>query len=281
MKGSDEATARLIVAPGEDPPPWLVAALGRARLTLASTIRHERAYPGRKELRQRLEVLAAASEFVRREMLDLDIAMLLRGRDGVLLNEPETYQGLGDLAERAKRRFVEVPEGQGRHKHFPRSEGATPQQNCALMISVLWEKVHTEAPPNTNANAQEACAKLWEAAGGRVKRRRRKITVPSDDATTDIWRDHLREAKLRVGSEEANFFRWSLVSGPAETEPVAEKRDDRPRLRDCYKMKGEDKSGFPPDNGLERERKSEGEEKGSASDKKDASPLDKQDGAER
>jgi hypothetical protein len=97
VTGSDEAIARLIVAPGEDPPPWLVAALDKARSTLAWIIRQERVYPGRKELRLRLETLAAAIDFVRREVGNPDMAELLRSGDKALLYERETYQGLGDL----------------------------------------------------------------------------------------------------------------------------------------------------------------------------------------
>ena len=215
--GSDEAIARLIVAPGEDPPPWLVAALGKARSTLASIIRQERAYPGRKELRLRLETLAAAIDFVRREVLNPDMAELLRAGDKALLYERETYQGLGDLGERVKRLLLDVPKRQGRDKYFWRSDGAIPQQNCALMISVLWEKVHAKAPPNTDANALEACAELWAAAGGRGKRRGRKIAgkwrIPSDCASTDVWRDYLQEAKLRRELQEAKFLKRSLIPG--------------------------------------------------------------------
>jgi hypothetical protein len=220
VTGSDGAIATLIVAPGENPPPWLVAALGKARSTLASLIRQERAYPGRKELRMRLETLAAVIDFVRREVLNPDMAELLRAGDKALLYERETYQGLGDLGERVKRTLLEVPQGQGRHKHFLRSEGATPQQNCALMISILWEEVHSKAPPNTNANAQEACAALWAGASGPVKRGRKiagKWRIPSDGTSTEVWRDHLREAKLRAESEEAKFLKRSLILGWAET----------------------------------------------------------------
>jgi hypothetical protein len=226
VKGSDEAIAGLIVAPGEDPPPWLVAALAKARSTLASIIRHERAYPGRKELRLRLETLATVIGFVRREVLNPDMVELLRAGDKTLLYERETYQGLGDLGERVKQLLVDVPKRRGRDKYFRRSEGATPQQNCALMISILWAEVHSKAPPNTNASAQEACAALWAAAGGPVKRERKtagKWRIPSDSTSTEIWRDHLRKAKKRGESEEAKFLKRSLILRWAETPASPEK----------------------------------------------------------
>jgi hypothetical protein len=226
VKGSDEAIARLIVALGEDPPPWLVAALGKARSTLASIIRHERAYPGRKELRLRLETLAMAIGFVSREVLNPDIVELLRSGDKVLLYERETYQGLCDLGERVKRLLLDVPQRKGSDKYFRRSEGATPQQNCALMISILWAEVQSKAPPNTNASAQGACAALWAVSGGQVKRERKaagKWRIPSDSTSTEVWRDHLRKAKKLGESEEAKFLKWSLILGSAETPASPEK----------------------------------------------------------
>ena len=214
MKGRNEAIARLVVAPGEDPPPWLVTALSAARSTLAWIIRQERAYPGRKELRQRLEALMNAIGFVRREMYDLDMAMLLRAGDKVLLHERETYQGhRRPRLARVKRLLRAVPQRKGSDKYFWQSEGATPQQNCALMISILWEKVHSKAPPNTNANAQEACAALWAAARGPVKRGRQiagKLRIPSTGTSAEVWRDHLRAAKRLAESDEAKHLRRSL-----------------------------------------------------------------------
>ena len=229
MMDREEAIARLIlVTADQELPPWLVGAVRKARSTLAWMIRQERAYPGRKVLRRRLEVLAKAAEFVRGEMRNLDIAMLLRAEDSSLLNESETYQGLADLAARARRTLDALPARQGPDKYFGRPEGATPQQNCALMVSILWEAVHSKAPPNTNANAQEACAKLWGAAGGPVKPRSKiglKWRIPSDSASTEVWRDYLREVKRGVGTKEAEFLRQSLVP---RSRPIAE---DRRRIR--------------------------------------------------
>jgi hypothetical protein len=207
----------LLIA-GQDPPSWLSVAVAKARATLAWTIRRESEYQSRKAMRARLGKLAAAIDTVRDAMVDFDLAMLLRAGDNFFLNE--TYHGLGDLAERVRKTLDALPPRKGSNKYFWRSEGATPQQNCALMISILWEEVHSKAPPNTNANAQEACAALWAAASGPVKRGGKiagKLRIPSDGTSTEVWRDHLREAKLRAESEEAKFLKRSLVLGWAET----------------------------------------------------------------
>jgi hypothetical protein len=216
---SSDGSIALLIA-GQDPPSWLSAAVAKARATLACTIRKEREYPSRKAMRARLVKLAAAIDTVRGAMFDFDLAMLLRAGDNSFLNENETYHGLGDLAERVHKTLDALPARKGPDKYFWRSEGATPQQNCALMISVLWEEVHSDAPPNTNANAQEACAALWAAASGPVKRGRKiagKWRIPSDGTSTEVWRDHLRAAKRRAESEEAKFLKRSLVPGWAET----------------------------------------------------------------
>ena len=212
---SSDGSIALLIA-GQEPPSWLSAAVAKARATLAWIITQERVYPGRKELRLRLEALATAIGFVRREVLNPDMVELLRTGDKVLLYERETYLGLGDLGERVKRLLLDVPQRKGSDKYFGRSDGATPQQNCALMISILWEKVHSKAPPNTNANAQEACAALWAAARGPVKRRRKiagKLRIPSTGTSTEVWRDYLRDAKLRAESDEAKRLKRSLILG--------------------------------------------------------------------
>ena len=118
MMNRDEAIAGLIFAPGEDLPSWLIASVRKARSTLASIIGRERAYPGRKELRRRLEVLAEAIDVVRRETLNLDLALLLRAGDSALLNERETYQGLGDLAARVRNTLDALPARKGERQVF-------------------------------------------------------------------------------------------------------------------------------------------------------------------
>src|SRR5271155_4954354 len=109
--------------------------------------------------------------------------MLLAG-DDAFLNQNEMYHGLGDLAGRVEKTLDSLPSGKGRYKYFWRRDGATPRENCALMVSVLWEQIHSVVPPSAKAEAQEACAALWKAAGGAIKRSQRKIAgrrrIPSD-----------------------------------------------------------------------------------------------------
>jgi hypothetical protein len=211
--------ARLIA--GDDPTEGLVFVIRKALNTLSWTVRTETKYPHRNELRARLKKLLVAIETIRDDMHDLDLMNQVRGGDNFFQNESETNHGLGDLAERAKRIMRDIPAGKGSHKYFGRSEGATPQQRCALMVSVLWEEVRSTPPPNKNAQAQEACAALWKAAGGAIKRKRSrwktagKWTIPSDGASTEVWRDHLQAAKRLRDSSDAKLLRRSLSSDPA------------------------------------------------------------------
>jgi hypothetical protein len=211
MTTTDDVIARLIASAGE-PPRWLIAAVSKARLTLTWTIKKEREYPGRKELRLQLKKFAAAIETVREGMRDFDMATLLRAGDNFFLNENETYHGLSDLAERVSKTLGAIPLRKGRDKHFRRSEGATPQQICALMVSALWERARSAVPLNTEKCAQKACAALWVAAEGPVEVDGKIVGSWTDrtNPSTAVWRDHLRAAKKLAESEEANFLRRSL-----------------------------------------------------------------------
>jgi hypothetical protein len=216
----EEASRRLArIIAGNEPPSWLFAAAAKARDTLYWTIKSEREYLRRSEMRAWLEEMAAAIETVRAAMWnDFDMMTLLRAGDAFLLNENEMFHGLVYMAERVKETLAKIPAGKGRHKYFWRSEGATPQQLCALMVSILWELVHSAAPPNTNAEAQEACAWLWVAAGGLVEREGKivgKWGATGDGASVSVWRDHLRAAKLLAQSDEAKRLRRSLSPNSA------------------------------------------------------------------
>jgi hypothetical protein len=218
---SDDGDALIAgIIAGDKAPPWLVLAVSKARATLAWTIKKEREYPHRKELRARLKKLADAVQTVRAAMYeDFDLMIMLRAGDDFILNENETFHGLGDLAERTRKTLAAVPARKGKDKYFWRSEGATPRQNCALMVSILWERVRSAAPPKSNVQAQEACAALWAAAGGLVERDGKivgKWGTTRVGASVSVWRDHLRAAKLLSQSEEAKFLRRSLSPKPDE-----------------------------------------------------------------
>jgi hypothetical protein len=197
-----------LISLSKDPPDWLILATCKARLTLTCTLRKDGDYPGRAEWRKRLETLKSAAKEVRAALEDFDTHALLWGPNEYLFNDVPRYDFLDDLDERISARLNDIPSRQGRDKYYPRSDGATPQENCALMISCLWEKVHSTPPHNTSDDAQRACAALWKASGG-SETGRWGATV--DRESVSVWRDHLRTAKELASSKEAEFFRRSLV----------------------------------------------------------------------
>jgi len=78
-KDADEAIARLVASGGAEPPTWLVASASKARAMLGWTVKKERDYPGRKELRARLKKLIEACKTVRATMFeDFDLMMISR-----------------------------------------------------------------------------------------------------------------------------------------------------------------------------------------------------------
>jgi hypothetical protein len=208
MEVNADHVIAVIIALPEDPPDWLVSSVRKARETLTWTLQKEADYPGRAEWRKRLERLESAAKKLRAALEDFNTHSLLWNANQYLFNDVPRYDFLDDLDERIKARLNEIPSRQGRDKFYPRSDGATPQQNCALMISCLWERVHATPPPNTSENAQGACAGLWKASGASTIGR---WGATVDGESVSVWRDHLRTAKDLDFSKEAEFFRRSLI----------------------------------------------------------------------
>jgi hypothetical protein len=208
MEVNADHVIAVIIALPEDPPDWLVSSVRKTRETLTWTLQKEADYPGRAELRKRLERLQSAAKELRAALEDFGTHALLWGPDDYLFNDVPRYDFLDDLDERIKARLNEIPSRQGRDKFYLRSDGATPQENCALMISGLWERVHSSPPHNTSGEAHMACAALWTASGGSTKGR---WGATVDGESVSVWRDHLRTAKELASSEEAEFFRRSLI----------------------------------------------------------------------
>jgi hypothetical protein len=219
VSSEDDTIARSIAGSTEEPPSWLHEAVSKARMTLVWTIQKEREYPTRKQMQSRLKELGSAIETVRQAMLDLDLATLLRAEDNFFLNENETFHGLGDLAERVKIQLGKLPIRKGPDKFFARPDGASPQQNCAIMVRILWKLEHSAAPKPDDKRAQKACAGLWAAAGGRLG------WSDHENPSTATWRDHLRMAEALDDSEEARFLRRSLDPSATRTLATAEETE--------------------------------------------------------
>jgi hypothetical protein len=73
----------------------------------------------------------------------------------------------------------------------PHRDTPTPHQSCAIWIVIAWKTVHDREAPHTSRKAQSACSALWSAAGGSSRAW----------GAGGGWKDHLRAAKARRGSE--------------------------------------------------------------------------------
>lgn len=205
---------------GSDPPEWLRAASAIARDALAWTAQSDADFLPREKLREQLRALEAAAEFVRANLCDINVSTLLLNGDTHFLNQNEMYHGLGDVARRAARTLDLVPVGPGRNKFFGPSAGLAPRVVCALMISIIWRRVHGAPPPVTNKQAQEACEALWTEAGGSNSGKWAAL----DRKSVSTWREHLIGAKEAENSSEARHVTRLLFSTWGEnlpTEPIS------------------------------------------------------------
>ena len=100
---------------------------------------------------------------------------------------PERVRKCADHILKTHRRQRPGKHGRGSGRYFVRPDGIGAATQCALMISIKFGW-----PPVTNQQAQEACEKLWAAAGGDVQRRG---GTPNRAERDGFWRFHMREAQ--------------------------------------------------------------------------------------
>jgi len=194
-----------VICGGDEPPDWLVSALETACDSLAWQVHAEAQYPSRNTLLKQLRTLEAAAEFVRANLRDIDMSTILLNGESQFLNQNEMYHGLGDVARRAKRMIDAIPKRQGRDKFFVSRDGLKPQVNCALMVSIIWERAHGCWPFVNDDNAHQTCDMLWTAAGG--------PEFGGWGGSDSGWRNHLRAAKAAGQSMEAKHIRRFLALG--------------------------------------------------------------------
>lgn len=173
-------------------PTWLETLPHGPIEALRFAIKKETDYPARPELYERLEAIENAARLLRKELPDLLMRQLLLDGDHTFLNQNETYHGLHDIAERARRVRTQNPPRQGRGKLYPENAcGPSEPELCALIVMIAW-RVHTCEWPKNNATMHGACAALWRAAGGKdITQWRPGGSFKSFSA----WHAHMRKAK--------------------------------------------------------------------------------------
>jgi hypothetical protein len=169
----------------DGPPDWLIKRLPAFVAGLSGAIHNTKEYPVRAEIRNRLMALAKSARLVERELCDSEILSLLRGDDPCWTDEENAImQGLASVASLADLAAAKVRKSQGKDKHWARPEGLAPMTQCALIVTIMWNKARGCWPGKDNEQAQCACEALWRIASGGPRRQ-----------SVAVWRDHLRDAR--------------------------------------------------------------------------------------
>ncbi len=188
---------------GDDPPQSLRSGIKALASSLARTIGDGVTLPVRAELRKRLVAVAAAARLIEREISDRVILSLLLVDDQRWTeDENATVRGLQDIESRSLLAAAKVPKGKGRQMHYPRRGGAAPMTQCALIISVAWRVARKKWPGMDDGEAKHACEMLWRFASRDGRRQ-----------SIEVWRDHLRNAKVFRGKPEAEMILKALTGG--------------------------------------------------------------------
>ena len=201
-----DTIAQLIA--GDEPPRWLTPAVQKLCTTLKWAVAKEAEYPTRQELRKKLKALANAIDVVRGSLRDFQISTLLLSREHGFQHQNEMDHALSNYADMVGGEMIKIPSGPGSNKHFASPQGLSCAVNCALMVCLIWERVHDRWPPKSNHTAHNACASLWAAAGGRT------LYKPGVSDSVVVWRDHIRSAEKATSSPEAEFIQRSLDAIP-------------------------------------------------------------------
>jgi hypothetical protein len=183
--------------PTEDIQESQVLQLARA---LAGVIKAEREYPGRRELRQRLEAIAKAARLLHRELSDATILSHLFRNDQTSWSVGDENQWMADLerlAVRADASAADVRTGRGSYKDFARPDGLSAKTICALLI-IECRALGGKDTPTGSLEAQGECEHLWRMAGGESH------SHLIEDPRHGMWHSHLEQAlKLRDHPEGA------------------------------------------------------------------------------
>jgi len=183
IEKSAQVIAAAYVIAGDKPPCWLVTGIGRAVIGLHSAITAEQNHPNRNELRERLGRLHDAAQLLANELEDGTILSFLEKAAPSKLNlDGRIVDTLRTVGEVAKAAAEAVPTGKGRQKHYPRPEGLTPFQTCAIYVVLAWREIRGSLPRATVQEAQAACELLWRATGVERVRWGR---------TNAAWRGHI------------------------------------------------------------------------------------------
>jgi hypothetical protein len=150
---------------------------------LQVAIADEQQAPLRKDVIKMLREVRATGKFD--EADPLQVGLLEPDFSDRYSRTPQRVRKNADRLLKDYRRERPGKHGRGSGRYFVRPDGIAAPTLCALIISIKFGW-----PAVTNGQVQEACEKLWAAAGGNVQRR-----GGACDRKDGFCRDHLRDAQ--------------------------------------------------------------------------------------
>jgi hypothetical protein len=191
---------RLINAKWSEPWKFVVETMAG---NVADAISDETKHVLRRELRERCERIAKAAAIVVREMTKshgeqelIDAFDIFAPLGAKSLDDASGLQYIAGLRDRAEKVAQGIGGGSGKHTARTTLGQPSSRRLCAAMTREAFRHTRGEPPGDTYPPALEACASLWQAAGG---------SQPDEDASVDpvgSWERHLREA--RRGKDKAS-----------------------------------------------------------------------------
>jgi hypothetical protein len=184
----------------EPAPDWLISIVGHAVFWIRANHQTREEFPGRRNLRQRLNVLRNAAEKLTGEFkdwhqdLEKQVMISLLEHGGL---DRATINLLAQALPRLVAAAAATPppdSGQGRHKSFSNAAAMSPQEMCAGLVVYGWKRARGELPPHTNVQLHRACEAVWDAAGLPPRDRGGGGSGNEGDSLTG-WSQHIQTIK--------------------------------------------------------------------------------------
>jgi hypothetical protein len=163
MRKDDLAADFLAHIGAPDTEPWRVAF---ARMVAAVGEAMKRTPLRRRGAREGLEEAARLARHLKRLLAPPEVVDPLRALARPDPDAPDPAAVLADLEARARRAAAMVPKGQGEEPldaHLGRPSAPLLTAAC---VAVAWRAVRGRMPSPRTGHAADACAILWQAAGG-------------------------------------------------------------------------------------------------------------------
>lgn len=202
---------------GEQPPPWLIAALPALVETVRASRRRRR--PRLREMRDALSTMERAAGNLANALKNPDVLNHLAKIDPSF-SLPDLAKTLGSAPAIARQAGLALGLVAGRDGETETTADAPAldaRTRCAAIVSEAWQAVRERREGPKSDRAYEAAELLWRAAGGVT---RGKATA------SERWRPHVAtlEASEALHPHEFEAIRSALTAQPMEATIVSPAR---------------------------------------------------------